>query len=1191
MASLLKKMILFIIISMAGLCIVTELPWGQKYVKAKIERSFQSVGLDVSLQHVDIVLPFFIRLQGIQAKNPLHKGTQLFSCQTLIVSPLIVDIPFHRFTLLMAHGEGIDIDADALERVLSRDSSASEKPSAPFAIAIHLLRIHSLHVKSHRLPGKQNAVDCSLRGRFFLSADRSRGMAKISISKNTPSFWPKRVDLRLTKKKQEYSLYTSIHLSTEGIESLGKRIFGPNDRLDIKAKATLRNSFDTISLNAFEKIEGTWRLSCAQSTSPLIKDYLLQHSGTARGTISYSYGKPFSTACDDLQALMILGRPVQKPTGLDGESEVRITEFEPLRTLAIKANGDIQAFSTGTEAVAFSLSIPQISMNDTTGCLEGKVDCSLSEGRLFSSAAVSGDFARGAQQIPLRFAGEGEIVNSDLTLSGDLVASCFRASSRYQVKDSEKNLWTTLRCQDLSIFQPFITYSLGGAAEVSSHLIISGNKSSLSLSGNAADLEVGTMHLKNGDLRLSTELPSIQKISLTTDVMGVDCDALSLDQGHICLSVDLKSQLLRLIEARTVGRFNNLGFDLFGSGIGQTNGKKGYLSIDRLEGKIGGDTISVQRPFYIEHIGLAISSLSGSLGIGQEGRATLQWLRPTLLQGVGDITLEKIPLQHIATSCGFMETTGTFDGQCHYQATADNVIATAQAQAHITQAGVIGGPDGGIALGGTLSVDNYRANAQACVAGMGIKEPLMISLSAPVSRIPKSPWIFIPHTSQLQGKVKGDIHLSQLLAGWMPEDAGFEAIIGCDLSLNGSVANPILAGPVHLRNGRIDLLPTGEVINDIQMDGNLENRQLSVYHVTATDDKTGVITGSGTVEITQDNLFRWQADLDCTDVEVISLDYATAVADGSVKLIGDLSSISISGSAIAKKALIDLAARFPSNIPEIEVKYREEEPVHDSPYNVFFDLSIDVARNLEIKGRGLASRWDGHLHLGDEVSELDVEGILRCLQGSFTLSTKELTINEGSVICSGNLFKDSRMNLIANIDLPSINAQVSLRGSLETPKIAIQSTPPRPENEILSLILFNKEFSDISPLQSLQLANTAMTLQHPSGPFDLLDRVKNTFGIDLIDFGSPTTGSLPPSSSPSNLDQPDTGPTPDVQNDVSLKVGKYISEGVAVTVSKNVTTDENFLGIEAQVAPEITAEAEIGDDQEGIISLKWKKNY
>ena len=308
-------------------------------------------------------------------------------------------------------------------------------------------------------------------------------------------------------------------------------------------------------------------------------------------------------------------------------------------------------------------------------------------------------------------------------------------------------------------------------------------------------------------------------------------------------------------------------------------------------------------------------------------------------------------------------------------------------------------------------------------------------------------------------------------------------------------------------------------------------------------------------------------------------------------LDGSLDKMTIVGSAIVAKALIDLAARFPADTPKIPVTYVGEKAPDRSRFLVFFDLSVDAESGVALRGRGLTSQWKGHLHLGGKASSLVLDGSLRCLEGTFYLSNKALTISEGSATVAGDLFHDSRLNVAANVVLPAVIAEVRLRGSLETPKISIQSTPPRPDTEVLSLLLFNKEFGDISALQSLQLANIAMSIEHPSGPFGFVDRMKENLGIDLIDVGSqvPTPMS---STVPSALDPSDTGPPPpQMQNDVSIKVGKYISDGVAVTVSKVVGSDTNYVGFEAQLAPSLTAEAQVGADEIGILSLKWKKNY
>lgn len=1193
MIAWLKKILIVLIAAMAGLWIATQLPWGQRFVKSRIERALSTPEFAVSIDHIDVALPLFISLHGITVSHPLQRDVPLLTCQSLTVSPLLVDLPFKRLTFLRVRGLGVFVDLDAIEALEQKDSFSPQNSSFPFTLSIRSLRISSVYLKSHRLPMKEKACDCSLKGRFFLSADHSHATTFLSISRNTPMLWPKRLDVKLSKEQRDYSLLATIFLSTEGLGQPKEGIFGPGDKLQMHCEASLADGASDFSPRALEKCHGSWTLSCPLLSTPLFHDYLLRRSVFAGGMISYLPGEKLSVTCDDFTSVLTLGRTIQAISDMEGPPAVPHLQFEPLRSHTIRMLGGAQLSTNGNDGLRLRLELPSLSVDDVKATLDGTFDFASADGGLQTKGAAKGTVFVGKSNTPWQFSGDGLIASRALTLAGDLVASSFRLSARYDVKEAEKGLWTTLRCNDLSIFQPFVRYPVGGSVDLSSRLAISPKKSLISLSGTLADVVFDTVSCKNGELRLSTDTETPDTISCVTSLMGLTQGPLLLDSGRATIHFNPMTQSLRLLEARFVGGLHQLGFDLFASGDGHTDGKKGFMNIDRMEGTLGGSAISLEHPLRCEHSGLSLSLLSGTIRVGQEGRIDGLYQRPTLLQATGDLSLERLPLQHVTAAVGCMQSSGIFDGQCHYQSSSRAVTATAHAHANVARLGVIGGAEGGIALGGEFSIDNNIIQSQICIAGMGIKEPLMVCLSSPVTRSPKSPWITISRDNPLRGTIKGDIHLSQLLAGWMPSDAGFEAVIGCDVLVGGTVESPLFHGPVHLRDGRVDLLPTGEVISDIQMDGTLENRQLTFSHITATDEKQGQITGSGVLEITQNNDFHWKATLKCADVEVVALDYASVIADGAVTLEGDLSGITISGSAIAKKALIDLAARFPSDVPEIAVTYRNETQEESHPYLVFFDLSLDGTSPIEIKGRGLSSLWEGHLHLGGEVSHLVIDGTLRCRKGTFLVSTKELTISEGTISFAGDLFTDSRLNVIANITLPTITAQVCLKGSFKAPRLALQSTPPKTDNEILSLVLFNKEYGDISPLQSLQLANTAMTLQRSSGPFGLLDKLKETLGIDLIDLGSSTPG-VPPSaaSAPSNLDQDDTGPpSQQSQNDVSLKVGKYISDGVAVTVSKNVTSDATLFGVEAQLAPGISAEAEVSDDQEGIVSLKWKKNY
>ena len=1174
----LKYIFIFLFVTMTSLWIGVQLPSGQRCIKSTCERLIRSFGLEGSIEHVDLAFPFLIRFQGLVIKDPAGSDKPLISCERLAISPLLIDLPLGRISLLNVQGNGLSIDGDALERFVTKNQLSSQNN---WSFAINRLHLSSLHVTSQRLPDEDKSLDCSIRGSFRISKNSCHLFC--SLSRNSPSLWPKRLDITLAKKNNDYDGNARIFLTTEGLPDRRALLFGPKDHLDITLKAT----------DPFETIKGSWALDCPQFASSLYQDIILKQSASAHGTFAYQRNISLTVDCEAAEKTVSLDRLPSIIPAFDDPSDFQPQLSIPLYRGTLSTRGSLTCAPNTTHGIQAQLSFPSFSFNNLPGSFSAILDLSDQEGQLTTTLSADGQLQKGTQILPLQCQGTIQSDDNEWSITADLFAAPFHATIDYLVTPGSTNGRGTLRCQDLSVLEELFSAPLHGSAELCCSARLEPEGSRYSLYANLSDFHWQDLECQNGTIRCMHDPGPAPLLSFHVDLNDARTRALHIDESHTVLSYDLSSQLLNLLEATVSGQLHGLPFSLLGTGEGKSTTNEGFLTIDHLQGTVAEYTLALDQPLRIGHKDKTLSLLTGALRIGTEGRIVGEWHSAGPHRVSGDLSFERIPLGHLMAAVNGPVAQGNFNGQFHFQSTPRDFAANASMQATIARLGVLGGVDGGLALGSTFTIEGDEASAQTCIAGMGIKEPLLINLSVPVSAVSGWPFISVDPQAPLRGTIKGDIRLTQLLGGWLPEQAGFEAIIGCDALLSGTVQDPSLQGPAHVREGRIDLLPTGEVIKDIEMDGILENRKLSLHRIEASDEKQGHVTGTGIVEITPSNDFHWQAILDCSNVEAISLDYATASADGTITLDGTLSGMTICGSAIARKALVDLAARFPVDTPEIPVTYVGEKHANDTPFHVKFDLSIDAASGVEIRGRGLSSQWKGHLHLGGEASQLILDGSLRCLEGSFCLSNKELTINEGIVTVAGDLFRDSRLNVIANIVLPAITAEVNLRGSLENPKISIQSTPPRPDTEILSLILFNKEFGDISPLQSLQLANTALTLQHPSGPFGFVDRMKENLGIDLIDIGSPAPGITPISSAtPAALDPSDTGPPPpQLQNDVSIKVGKYISDGVAVTVSKDVGSDTNYVGFEAQLAPEVTAEAQVGADQIGVLSLKWKKNY
>jgi translocation and assembly module TamB len=125
------------------------------------------------------------------------------------------------------------------------------------------------------------------------------------------------------------------------------------------------------------------------------------------------------------------------------------------------------------------------------------------------------------------------------------------------------------------------------------------------------------------------------------------------------------------------------------------------------------------------------------------------------------------------------------------------------------------------------------------------------------------------------------------------------------------------------------------------------------------------------------------------------------------------------------------------------------------------------------------------------------------------------------------------------------------------------------KKEILSLILFNKQISEITPFQGAELSQTVISLGG-SDNTDVFSRLRNSIGIDRVDISSVDTCD---------------------ENEVTLKVGKYISRGIFVSLNRSMTAETNQVSIQASVTDHIKVEAEVGDDSEATVSLKWETRY
>jgi len=255
------------------------------------------------------------------------------------------------------------------------------------------------------------------------------------------------------------------------------------------------------------------------------------------------------------------------------------------------------------------------------------------------------------------------------------------------------------------------------------------------------------------------------------------------------------------------------------------------------------------------------------------------------------------------------------------------------------------------------------------------------------------------------------------------------------------------------------------------------------------------------------------------------------------------------------------------NDPDEEMLARPKSS--KKPWPIDLELNFTVPENFFVTGRNLESEWRGNFSFSGTTLDPKVYGTLQLMRGEYSFNGKSFISTQGSVNFSGDPASKTTMYVVGEQQIDSIKVQAIMKGDLAAPALSFRSNPNMSEKEILSWILFGHGIDEITPFQKAQLSESVFTLSSGENP-DMISQLRRDMGIDRLDISSHET---------------------EERNELSLRIGKYISRGIYVSLSKSINAEANQVAIEANVTRHLKVQAEVGDNAEGKMSLKWARDY
>jgi translocation and assembly module TamB len=436
----------------------------------------------------------------------------------------------------------------------------------------------------------------------------------------------------------------------------------------------------------------------------------------------------------------------------------------------------------------------------------------------------------------------------------------------------------------------------------------------------------------------------------------------------------------------------------------------------------------------------------------------------------------------------------------------------------------------------------------------------------------------LPPNATFSGQVDGTVDLSRaLVLAQLDQPVSGRATLA--LRLAGTVGQPQLDGSAELVGGRYANPALGVTLDALNAKLIGRGSRLELASLSASDGGKGSLSGQGAIDFSAAKpAFDGSVQLSSF---AIQRDDATAVANAALRFGGGADGGQVSGKVTIDQANITLPDQLPPAIVKIDVVEINgsrtatitpgpTKPQRESTLPVALSLTIDLPGRIFVRGRGLDSEWRGRLAIQGTADKPSIQGTLSLVRGRLALLGRTLTLSDGQINFPGGATLDPILDITATATTTNLTATIKITGRASQPTLTITSDPPMPQDEILAEVLFNKQVTQLSAAEALQLAQGVATLTMGGGG-GIVDQIRKATGLDVIDVqsGDSTTGA----------------------SGSALSVGKYLSDRVFVTATQGLSAASSRAGVEIYLTKQLTVKTDAGAAADSTLGLNWKLDY
>jgi translocation and assembly module TamB len=303
------------------------------------------------------------------------------------------------------------------------------------------------------------------------------------------------------------------------------------------------------------------------------------------------------------------------------------------------------------------------------------------------------------------------------------------------------------------------------------------------------------------------------------------------------------------------------------------------------------------------------------------------------------------------------------------------------------------------------------------------------------------------------------------------------------------------------QNARLESAVTGMIVDQVSSQARFSGPQLIFSQISGRTSGGGSVSGSGSVTFSGGKTLL-DLSFNASQALLLNRDDVAARVTGPLQIKSNGNGGTISGRLKLDKGRFQLGrASAAAAVPQLQVKELGLDPDDVIEVADLDPWKLDIAlagRDLQVVGLGINSRWTTDLQIGGLADAPRFTGRADLIRGDYDFAGRNFKLDRGIIRFRGESPPDPQLDIHAQAQVQGLDASVIVQGTGLTPEITFASTPPLPQDELLSRILFGTSITNLSAPEALQLASAVAALQSGSGSLDPINALRRAIGLDRL---------------------------------------------------------------------------------------------